>query len=371
MSFNIKTISNTFRINYSGGKARVVNVNKLPNKNTLQSLDRVYNGQPFVNVVSKFQDTRGLDTVYNGQPFYGHTNGYAISNIRSSIDYHPDVDAWLDRVIANGGSASSSTISALTSFCKSIDNAGLRSKFYRLNLFCGNNLQSAVVPLYTGPNRYDRPQYGSSLDINYNFISSDYNETGPSAGLTSSGGDPSQISVGTKYLDCTIKPSEIIPFGQLINNLHLAATVSCIALSGAGQTIFYNTFQYIDIYSLTIQLLNGYANIRGMIGSQGTNSEIVPQFTGLVSPAQHIMTSRISNSDARNYQSGVQSGSTNTTPIFTTNSSYLPFLLFRQSQGYYSNMRLTDYSIGQGLTSPEALSYYNILQTFNTALFRS
>lgn len=361
----------TYKINYSGGKARVVNVNKLPNKTTLQSLDRVYLGQPFVNVVSKFQDTRGLDTVYLGQPFYGHTDGYSISNIRSGIDYHPDVDAWLDRVSSNGGTVSSSTIVALTNFCNSVDNAGLRNKFYRLNLFCGNNLAAALVPLYTGPNRYDKPQYGSSTDINYNFIESNYNETGSSAGLTSSGGDPAQINVGTQYIDTTLKASEIIPIGQPTNNMHLAGTISCTALSNAGQIIFYNTLAYVDIYSLTVQLLNGYANIRGMIGSQSINSQIVPQFTGLVSPAQHIMTSRISSNDARNYQSGTQSGSTNITPISTTNSSTLPFLLFRQSQGYYSNMRLTDYSIGLGLTSSEALAYYNILQTFQTALNRN
>jgi len=74
----------TFKINYSNGKFRVVNVNKLPDKTSLQSLDRVYNGQPFVNVVSKFQDTRSLDIVYNGQPFYGHANAIAIRSSQIS-----------------------------------------------------------------------------------------------------------------------------------------------------------------------------------------------------------------------------------------------------------------------------------------------
>jgi hypothetical protein len=165
----------TYKINYSGGKARVVNVNKLPNKTTLQSLDRVYLGQPFVNVVSKFQDTRGLDTVYKGQPFYGHTNAIAIPSSRISTTNHPDVDNWLNTVALNGGSASSLTIAALNTFCNSIESAGLRNRFHRLNLFCGNNLASCLVPLYNSPSSNGIP-FGFSLDINTNFLDADYTE---------------------------------------------------------------------------------------------------------------------------------------------------------------------------------------------------
>lgn len=342
---------------------------RLIKKQKLETLDIVYNGQPFCNVVSKNQNTYNLDTTYLGQPFIGTPNNY-IRRLSAVGTNHPDVQNWLNIVTLNNGGASSTTIAALNTFCHSIDSAGLRNKFYRLSLFCGNNLNSCLVPLYVSTG-YSNIPYGADTDTNFNFIEADYNETGSSAGLTSSGADPTQINSGSKYLNCTIRPSDIIPVGQSVNNMHLAATASCTALSAAGQFIFYNTFAYVDIYSLSVQLLGGFANIRGMIGSQIVNSQIVPLSTGLVSPAQHIMTSRISNSDARNYQSGTQSGSTNTTPISTTNSSTQPFLLFRQSAGYYSNLRLTDYSIGVGLTSSESLAYYNILQTFKATLSRS
>lgn len=46
-------------------------LSKLLNKNKLQTLDYVYNGQPYVEIVSKTQDTKTLDTVYNGQIFLG------------------------------------------------------------------------------------------------------------------------------------------------------------------------------------------------------------------------------------------------------------------------------------------------------------
>jgi hypothetical protein len=326
-----------------------------------------------VNTVSKFQDTRGLDTVYLGQPFYGHTDGYSISNIRSGIDYHPDVDAWLDRVIANGGNASPSTIAALTNFCTSIDNAGLRNKFYRLNLFCGNNLAAALVPLYTGPNRYDKPQYGSSKDINYNFIESNYNETGSLAGLTSSGADPTQANVGTQYLDTNLKISEIVPIGQLVNSVHIAGTASVMILSSGTQYIIFNTTTFIDIYALGFGLIGSNANMRGTTSGSTLNSLITPiAGTGLISPAQHFIASRIGANDHRNYQNGTQSGSTSN-QASNINTSSFPIYLFRQSGGLaiYSNLRLSNYSIGLGLSSSEALAYYNILQTFQTALNRN
>lgn len=46
-------------------------LSKLFSKNQLSTLDVVYNGQPFVYIVSKTQDTSSLDIVYNAQPFYG------------------------------------------------------------------------------------------------------------------------------------------------------------------------------------------------------------------------------------------------------------------------------------------------------------
>lgn len=81
MSFNVKKIGDTYKINYSNGKFRPLNVNTLPDKNQLQTLDIAYNGQPFCNIVSRFQDTRNLDTAYKSQPFYGHSSAYSVLKI--------------------------------------------------------------------------------------------------------------------------------------------------------------------------------------------------------------------------------------------------------------------------------------------------
>lgn len=79
MSFHVKKSGDSFKIKYGSGQSRVLNINKLPNKTNLQTLDIIYLGEPFVNTVSRFQDTRNLDIIYLGIPFYGHTNGYSIN----------------------------------------------------------------------------------------------------------------------------------------------------------------------------------------------------------------------------------------------------------------------------------------------------
>jgi len=348
---------------------------RLPKKNQLLTMDVIYKGQPFVDVVATNGDSYSLDIIKQAQPFVpAFNNTKKTSQLTLSGTNHPDVQLWLNNVTANGGTASAGTISALNTFCNSIDNAGLRDKFYRLNLFCGDNLNAALVPLYTSVH-WLSPAYGFSKDINYNFIGADYSETGSNAGLTSSGADPTQQNVGTKYLDTGFFPSMVGTMGSLIDNLHIAATVSTTAISAAGQNILFATNSYTDAWSLTIQLFPTYAHIRTNItqgASNGINSALIPLSTGLVSPATHLISSRLTTTDFRVYQAGSQLGSTNTTPITAVLTRPAPtFLLFRQTAGFYSNLRLSDYSFGKGLTSSEASSYSSILQTFKNSLNRT
>ena len=99
---------------------------------------------------------------------------------------HPDAASWRTRVVANGGSVSSSTFQAVEVFCRSIESAGLRDRFYRLNLFAGSNLSAALVPLFRGPS-LGGTQFGNTTDTNTNFVSGDYVETGASGGLIGNG----------------------------------------------------------------------------------------------------------------------------------------------------------------------------------------
>jgi hypothetical protein len=348
----------THKINYSDGKFRVVNVNKLPNKTTLQSLDRVYLGQPFVNTVSKFQDTRGLDTVYLGQPFYGHTDAIAIPSSRISTTNHPDVNNWLNTVALNGGSASSSTIAALNIFCNNIDAAGLRNKFYRLNLFCGNNLNSCLVPLYTGPSAISIV-FGSSIDTNINFINSDYNETGSSGGLKGNGSN--------KYLQTTIASSAWVSL-NLGSHLSVYKTTSVnngVLISSRLQGSDANLSQIWEFGAGG----NGAGGNTGAFGSPGTHNSLLG--TTRESNAQSAIVKSFRNTEF----SADNSGGNNTSPTM------LPFTIFARNSAtidtntysinLYSNQTLASYSMGLHLTNTDIIAYNTVMQTFQTALNRN
>lgn len=47
------------------------NPNRLPTKTQLQTMDYIYRGQPYVEVVSKDQETKNMDVIYQAQPYIG------------------------------------------------------------------------------------------------------------------------------------------------------------------------------------------------------------------------------------------------------------------------------------------------------------
>ncbi len=97
--------------------------------------------------------------------------------------YDSEVVDWIARVVANGGSLSTSTKNAANTFMLAIKAvSGLRAKILRLNLFAGDQFLAAQVPLIK--------DYGGSVDIAYlagnnPATSSDftYVETGATGGL--------------------------------------------------------------------------------------------------------------------------------------------------------------------------------------------
>lgn len=117
------------------------------------------------------------------------TNTTNISTLQTSATYLPgydgiaDADDWVSRVSTAGGSVSTATRAAVTRFCVAIQAAGLRSKIWRLNAFCGSSLTAALVPIYRGPSRTGT-QYGNTTDTNNNFVSGSYAEA---TGLTGNG----------------------------------------------------------------------------------------------------------------------------------------------------------------------------------------
>jgi len=97
--------------------------------------------------------------------------------------FHPEASDWRSRVIANGGTVSGSTLTAVSNFCRSIDGAGLRSLLWRVSPMAGDNLSAALVPLYRANSAGGAVQ-GNATDTNTNFVSGDY---APTSGLLGNG----------------------------------------------------------------------------------------------------------------------------------------------------------------------------------------
>jgi hypothetical protein len=113
---------------------------------------------------------------------------------------HPEVADWLARVRAAGSDASATTLRAMSDFCLSIDAAGIRDRFVRLNLFAGNDLTAAITPLYRGTT--EGALVGNAIDENTNFIGTDYVEFGLTGGIVGNGVNK-RLNTGVATSDLT------------------------------------------------------------------------------------------------------------------------------------------------------------------------
>lgn len=277
------------------------------------------------------------------------------------VGNHPDVTSWLNTISLVGGGASSTTISALNAFCNSIDSAGLRNKFYRLNLFCGNNLASCLVPLYVNT-VWNNPVLGFSIDTNNNFVSADYNETGAGGGLLGDG--------STKHLRTGLRPDRL-PSG-FEYNCHLS-----VYRRTAGNTQALLGSYYYDT-SITSNR-HSYEISQNTITLNTVSGPSIPTISNY--PVFQIGV-RSSSSNAIAY-----TNSTAGTPYTGTISAFatsIPFVIFGRNlitgspplEGAYTLTFLTSsllggYSIGSSLNSSEVLSFNSIMQTFQTSLGRN
>ena len=262
-----------------------------------------------------------------------------------------DAQDWVNRVYANGGTVSASTATAVNSFCDAIDAAGIRDRFFRLNLFAGTGLNAALVPLYRGPTRTGT-QYGNTTDTNNGpFVSGDYTETGASGGLKGNGSN--------KYLNTGVRAA----------NLPTAATGH---LSAWGRDATGGRGGWLTAFgtSYSSPLEVEYNNNDGNTFRAWGREAILGTTPGSV---QHLLVSRTSSTSQAHYNNGtlVDTNTTSTTPT-ATNVDLCCFV--RNANGTfeaYSNVRLNAYSIGDSLTASQVTSFYNALSTFLATLGRT
>lgn len=263
-------------------------------------------------------------------------------------------------MIANGGSVSSTTLAAVNVFCKAVDSAGLRSLFYRLNLFCGGNLSSALVPLYRGPARTGT-QHGNATDTNANFVSGDYVETGSTGGLNGNG--------TSKYLATGLNPFDA---GMVETNFHTSGYfreaintsgvfIGCVNSVAARGVLFYPAYQTSGMY----------VRFGGLVNSGIENGSLSAR-SGLL-----IGVRRPGGAGFRN---GVNINATSvTTGSLAWNASSASPALFvfgrNDAQSVPNpvpfNGRSQSYSIGLSMTDQQAADFHAAMQAFQTALTRN
>lgn len=245
---------------------------------------------------------------------------------------------WVTRVYSNGGTASQSTMLAVSQFVASCKSANIWSKLNRVNLFAGTQLAAALVPLKVGG--------GNATDTNVNFVAGDYTEA---TGLTGNG--------TTKYLNTGLLANALTA-----NDTHLAlynraspGGLYMAAVDGGG-----NSLQLLAPFGDNTVFSRQY--------STGGGQLVSPALTG---PTGFVIGTRTASNAHSIYRNGSSIASNATSAgtlpalalfVFAINNAGTPFA--------YVAGPAAAYSIGSGLTAADVTAYTTIMETFQDALGR-
>jgi hypothetical protein len=243
-------------------------------------------------------------------------------------------------------------------FCKAIASAGVRDRFFRLNLFCGS-FQGAFVPLFRGPS-LGGTQYGGATDTNLGglFVSGDYNETGASGGLLGN------VATG-KALDTGLAANALPSFATG----HLAAYKSAGSVTGQQVLIGARNPTTTDLFRIAKNTgTNGT-----MEGHWGTLNSVTAAVGSGNDSARHVVISRTGNLLLKLYRDGVVSG-TLTTSSAPSSIATNWTVFAEQGAGaifQYFALRLQAYSIGASMDDAQVAAYNTAMLAFQTSLSRT
>jgi hypothetical protein len=268
---------------------------------------------------------------------------------------HHDALDWVRRVVANGGSCSQSTLRAVSAFCDSIDRAGIRDRFYRVNLFCGNSdasLAAVRTPLFRGQS-LTGTQFGNTIDTNANFVAADYAENN---GLLGNG--------TTKHLATGLAQTYA---GS--NEIHQC--VGFVPNTAAGYQCMIGA-RYNVTNSVAHEVRGANANLR-VAAFSGGNA------TGAYTPAdgRNLFLLNASNPAAKSYDTWVRGVLFDTRTLGAYNAATSAnFLVFagdtNGTPSSYFSGRADLYSIGLRFTSTAQIdAYHAAIAAFRTAMGRT
>jgi hypothetical protein len=258
---------------------------------------------------------------------------------------HPEAAAWRSAVVANGGSVSGSTVKAVSKFCADIDAAGIRDRFLRLSLLCGNDLTAARVPLYRST-AFGGTPLGNAIDANNSFATGDYSITGGIKCGTSrsldTGLSPDSAAYSTGHVSAWIQRTGTFSRGGLVSTWNTSFTQPSLSIEYAADSSL-GWFQYYREQ-----------------GAQPVSGN-------------HLLVTRRSTTDQAWYDNGSLSAA-DTTLTTTTATSSVPWHIGARRVGTsiqsFTDENITHYSIGASMTALQITAFYSALQTFMTALGR-
>lgn len=273
---------------------------------------------------------------------------------RASGGYGLDALDWRSRVIANGGTVSATTMKAVDDFCKAIVIGGIRDRFFRLNLFAGDNLSAALVPIFRGPSRTGT-QYGSATDTNYNFVTGDYAETGSNGGLLGNGSNKS------------------LQTGLFLGDIATPYDAHCSVYWTGTDPV--STQRWLGTFADGTFMCETSGNSVGGRASENVFMSGTISATGTAQRGHHI-TTRTADNDARHFRNGssIVQRTASISSTFTSTVSLAVFGAATDSIGGVNSpvsRRILSYSCGKGFSVSQASAYYNAIQAFQTALSRN
>ncbi len=275
--------------------------------------------------------------------------------LRPRQTIHPEAADWANRVRTNGGTVSGTTLSAVDRFVKAIHAAGIRDRFYRLNLFCGNSLAACLVPLFRNTS-FGGAVLGSATDTNNNFISTDYNET---VGLHTNG----TVGSGTtKFLDTGLSPDAMPTLASGHMSVFKGDGASGVANGGLIGSRTAVQFYYIRMTAAS-NVIGSHWGFGNLVSSPNTETQRCL-----------ILSSRMVDNNFAVYKNtSVLGSSTQGVPAANANS----FVVFnwRETNGTVTAVNgwpydISAYSIGAAMTAAQVSAYHSALTAFLTALGR-
>jgi len=292
--------------------------------------------------------------------------------LRPRSTVHPEAADWAARVVDNGGTVGTS-LPAVSEFCRAIDAAGIRGRFYRLNLFCGTGLNAALVPLYRGPS-LSGTQYGNTTDTNngpFVGVGTDYAETGATGGLLGNG--------TSKYLDTGFDAAAA---GLTKASVHMAAVWPAYAHPAGG-----NWFALSIVNSAVNErfFINPFANsnpttdVLSVLGQSNPSlSYQIAATNGATIPGGLWTASRTAANAFALYE-GATSRASSSTGIGSQALPTTAMTVFVRWNGTndvnaffgYAGIRLRGYSVGLGMTAQQVADYNTAMTAFQSAMGRT